>query len=241
MENVQSNAKRFLDAFNNIDYTIKTRYGFNRAMGFSELIRKAVSLNYIVRKYEDDLVDYGRLRNAIIHNNNEDFVIAEPHLSVVEKIEYIETLLTAPPKALDTVCRKNVLTVDANVSMLDVITLMANSQFSNLPVYKNQELIGIANGQKILNSFGQFLLAGGNCEVFLENVKIEDMLSSLENNDYYKVVPADFSVEQVLNEYHSNPKLLALIFTKTGSTKELPLGILTGADVLKANNLLESY
>ena len=84
-----SNAKRFLDAFNNIDYTIKTRYGFNRAMGFSELVRKAVSLNYTIRKYEDDLIDYGRLRNAIIHNNNEDIVIAEPHISVVENIEHI--------------------------------------------------------------------------------------------------------------------------------------------------------
>ena len=236
-----SNAKRFLDAFNNIDYTIKTRYGFNRAMGFSELVRKAVVLNYTVRKYEDDLIDYGRLRNAIIHNNNENIIIAEPHISVVENIEHIEKILTTPPKALDTVCKKDVLTTDANEKMKDVIMLIAKSKFSNIPVYRNSELIGVANGQKILNSLGQFLLSGGKADVFLNNVKIEDMLSSLENSNYYKVVPADYSVEQALNEFHANSKLLALLFTKSGSTKELPIGIMTGADVLKANNILENY
>ena len=91
MENreVFQNSKRFIDAYNNIDYALKTRYNLNRAMGFSDLIRKSVSMNYVVRKYEDDLIDYGRLRNAIVHNNNEDFVIAEPHDSVVENIEHI--------------------------------------------------------------------------------------------------------------------------------------------------------
>ena len=119
--------------------------------------------------------------------------------------------------------------------------LIAKSKFSNIPVYRNSELIGVANGQKILNSLGQFLLSGGKADVFLNNVKIEDMLSSLENSNYYKVVPADYSVEQALNEFHDNSKLLALLFTKSGSTKELPIGIMTGADVLKANNILENY
>ena len=73
-----SNAQRFLQSYNNIDYTIRTRYNLNRSMGFSELIRRSVALNYIVRKYEDDLIDFGRLRNAIVHGN-EDYIMAEPH------------------------------------------------------------------------------------------------------------------------------------------------------------------
>ena len=87
----KTNAMRFLSAFNNIDYAIKSRYNFNRSMGFSEAVRRAVAFNYTIRKYEDDLVGYGRLRNAIVHSN-EDYVIAEPHIEVVEKIEKIEKL-----------------------------------------------------------------------------------------------------------------------------------------------------
>ncbi len=236
-----SNAKRFLEAFNNIDYFLKTRYNFNRAMGFSELIRKCVVLNYTIRKYEDDLVDYGRLRNAIIHNNNEDIVIAEPHISVVENIEHIEKVLTTPPKAIDTVARRDVLTISANKSMREVIKAIANSNYSNLPVYKGDVLIGVANGQKILDSFGKFLISGGKAEVFLSSVKIEDMLSKIENSNYYVVVPVNYTIEECLNEFNKNHKLLAILFTKNGERNQLPLGIMTGADVIRANKILEDY
>ncbi len=237
----KSNAKRFLDAYNNIDYALKTRYGLNRAMGFSDLIRKSVVMNYVVRKYEDELIDYGRLRNAIIHNNNENFIIAEPHDSVVEDIEHIEKLLTTPPKALDTVGRKNVVITYAGKSMREVITLMASSNFSNIPVYKENHLIGVANGQKILNSMGQFLISGGKCSAFLDNVQIEDMLSSLQNSNYYVVKKADCSIEEALNEFYNNHKLLAILFTKNGLNTEMPLGIMTGANVSEAQKILEQY
>lgn len=237
----KSNSKRFLDAYNNIDYALKTRYGLNRAMGFSDLIRKSVVMNYVVRKYEDELIDYGRLRNAIIHNNNEDFVIAEPHDSVVKDIEHIEKLLTTPPKALDTVGNKNVLITYAGKSMREVIMLMASSNFSNIPVYKDNHLIGVANGQKILNSMGQFLISGGKCSAFLDNVQIEDMLSTLQNSNYYVVKKADCTIEEALNEFSSNHKLLAILFTKNGLNTEMPLGIMTGANVSEAQKILEQY
>lgn len=235
----KTNAERFLSAYNNIDYTLRTRYNLNRSSSFSDLVRKAVVLNYVIRKNEDILIDYGRLRNAIVHNNDE-FVIAEPHDRVVEDIERIEKLISAPPKALDTV-RRDVLTVGANSTMLEVIELMTTSKYSNIPVYKENELIGIANGQKILESFGMFLLAGGKADVFLNHVKIEDMLSRIENSNYYMVAPASFTIEQALNEYHENSKLLAILLTKTGNNKEMPLGIITGADAMEMNKILDQY
>lgn len=240
--NQKSNARRFLDAYNNIDYALKTRYNINRSTGFSDLVRKAVAINYVVRKYQDELIDYGRLRNAIIHNNNEDYVIAEPHLEVVKNIEHIEKLLTTPPKAVETVARREVLTTNAGRSMREVITLMASSNFSNIPVYNDQkELIGVANGQKILNSMGQFLLAGGKCSAFLDNVQIEDMLSTLQNSNYYEVKNSKCTVEEALDEFDKNHKLLAILFTKNGNKNELPVGIMTGANVVEAQKILEDY
>ena len=189
-----SNARRFINAYNNIDYALKSHYSLNRSIGFSEMIRKTVVLNYIVRKNEEVLIDYGRLRNAIVHNSNEEIIIAEPHDSVVENIERIERLLTTPPKALDTVCRRDVLTIDASKSMKDVIKLIAQSSYS-----------------------------------------------SIENSNYYVVAPASFTVEEALNEFHRNSKLLAILITKEGKTDELPLGIMTGTDVIEMNKILETY
>ncbi len=236
-----SNARRFIQSYNNIDYTIRTRYNLNRSMGFSELIRKSVALNFIVRKYEDDLIDFGRLRNAIVHGN-EDYIMAEPHIDVVEQIEKIERLLTAPPKALELVCRRDVLTISANQSMKDAIMLIASSSYSNIPAYNDKgEIIGIANGQKILDSFGKHLLSGGKADSFLNNVKIEDMLSKIENSNYYIFANKDLTVEEALEFFHDNSKLLAILVTKNGGAKEKPLGIITGSDVIKMNTILENY
>ena len=237
----RSNAKRFIDAFNNIDYALKARYNLNRAMGFSDLIRKSVVVNYIVRKYEDILVDYGRLRNAIVHSSTDDFVIAQPHDDVVANIEHIERLLTTPPKALDSVGRRDVLVTYAGHSMGEVICLMANANYSNIPVYKGNELIGIANGQKIIDSMGHFLIAGGKPQVFMENVQIEDMLSAIENSQYYDVMKADCTVEEVLDAFNKNRKLLAILFTKNGLSNEMPVGIMTSADVVDAQKVIEQF
>lgn len=237
----KTNAERFLAAFNDIDYAIKTRYNLNRSMGFSEAVRRAVAYNYTIRKYEDDLINYGRLRNAIVHDNG-DFVIAEPHIDVVEKIEKICELLTTPPRALESIARRDVLSVHAHKSMREVIMLIASSSYSNIPVFDDDnEIIGIANGQKILDAFGKHLLSGGKADAFLDAIKIEDMLSKIENSDYYAIANKDITIEQALSLFHQNSKLLAVLITNNGGTREKPLGILTGADVLKMNKILETY
>ena len=242
VDNVKkTNAMRFLNAFNNIDYAIKTRYNMSRSMGFAEAVRKAVAYNFTIRKYEDDLITFGRLRNSIIHVN-EDYIIAEPHLEIVEKIEKIEKLLTTPPRALDTVARRDVLTVHCSKSMREVIKLIASSSYSNLPVFNDDnEIVGIANGQKILDSFGKYLIAGGKSESFLDSVKIEDMLSDIENSNYYAFANKEITIEQALLLFHQNSKLLAILVTENGGAREKPLGIMTGSDVLKMNKILENY
>ena len=177
MKKAQNNARRFINAYNKLDYAIRVQHGFKRSMSFSEVVRKAVPLNYVVRKYEEELIDYGRLRNAIIHRSNDDYIIAEPHDEVVEKLEHITNLVTTPPKALETACEKNVLCVQNDVKVKDVIQLIATSSFSNIPVYKNGELVGVANGQRILDELGKQVAEGKDLDDFIGKTKIENILS----------------------------------------------------------------
>ena len=58
---------------------------------------------------------------------------------------------------------------------------------------------------------------------------------------YYEVVPVDATIENVLNLFYSNRKLIAILITKSGSLKEVPLGIVTASDVIIMNNILDSY
>lgn len=237
----QSNARKFINAYNKIDYAVRVQHGFKRSMSFSEVIRKAVPLNYTVRKYEDDLIDFGRLRNAIIHGSSDEFVIAEPHDDVVKKIEHVCQLITTPPKAIEAVCDRNVLCVQNDVSVKDVIQLIATSSFSNIPVYKEGGLIGVANGQRILDHIGTQISLGKDIDEFVSKTKIEDIISSSSNLKYYDVVPKDATIEEVLNCFTKNRKLIAVLITKTGTLNETPIGIITSADVMMLNDILENY
>ena len=236
----KTKAERFLDAFNSIDYSLRARYNLNRSMSFSDLIRKCVSLNYVVRKYEDDLIDYGRLRNAIVHQGNKDYIIAEPHDNIVSHIEKIEHLINVPPKAID-ICRRDVLSASAGSSMEDIIKLISSSKYSNIPIYQGKTLIGIANGQKILDSFGQYLISGGKANTFLKHMQIEDLLTKIEDSKYYEVCPVDLTIEETLNKFHNNPKLLVILLTKTGGYNENAVGIVTGADSITMNKVLDDF
>ena len=67
------------------------------------------------------------------------------------------------------------------------------------------------------------------------------MLSTLQNSNYYVVKKADCTIEEALNEFDKNHKLLAILFTKNGRDSEMPLGIMTGANVVEAQRILEEY
>ena len=52
-------------------------------------------------KYEDDLRSYADLRNAIVHHRTVmEYIIVEPHVDVVEKIEYMDYRLAKPQQKL---------------------------------------------------------------------------------------------------------------------------------------------
>ncbi|MGN0748108.1 MAG: CBS domain-containing protein [Christensenellales bacterium] len=241
MVKTQSNARRFINAYNEIDYAIRVQHGFKRSMSFSEVIRKAVPLNYVVRKYEDELVDFGRLRNAIIHQSNDDYVIAEPHDDVVAEIEHISNLITTPPKAIEAVIDKNVLCVQYDVMLRDVVELIATSEYSNIPVYKNGGLIGIANGQRILDEIGKQVAQKVDIDDYLSATTIESVVQKQTSSKYYDVVSKDATIEEVLNIFNENRKLIAILITKGGSLNEPPIGILTATDIISLNKILENY
>ena len=238
---MEDNATRFLKAYNNLDYALRTQYNFKRSMAFSDVIRRSVVLNSVVRKYEDLLVDYGRLRNAIIHSGNETEIIAEPHLNVVEKLEKIAELVCTPPKVLETICKKDVLTIGANETVEKTMLTISRSGYSNLPVYENDKLIGVANGQKLLDNLGKVVGNGISLDEYIKTTTIKEVISLNIGDVYYTVESADLSLEKALDIFYRNRKMLVILITKDGLRDEKPLGIVSVADVMDINNILENY
>ncbi len=235
-----SNAMRFINAYNQIDAALRAQCDFKASMSYTESVHKAARVNSIVKKYEDQLVDYGRLRNAIVHSSNDEYVIAEPYPEVVEEYEKLAKLICTPPTAMDTVVVKDVRCTDANVTLKDVLSFMYKTGFSNLPVYKEGMIIGVANAGKIARVIGQKIYEKVDINKYM-NERIEDVVKEYSQDGFYTIAKHDIGIDQVLNLFNENRKLLLVIITKNGSLLEAPLGIITSSDMLEVNKVLDNY
>ena len=70
---------------------------------------------------------------------------------------------------------------------------------------------------------------------------MEEIIKPETTSKYYEVVDMNATIEKVLNQFYSNRKLIAVLITKTGNIKEIPLGIVTASDVIIMNNILDNY
>ena len=238
----KTNAQRFIHAYNTIDQTLRCLYNFKRSMSFSDVIRRSVPVNYLVRKYEDKLVDYGRLRNAIIHKSNDEFIIAEPHSDVTIEFEHIANLIATPPKALELLEKTEVVTTTHNTSLADVIKLMEKTKFSNIPIYRDNELIGVASGKYIVEAIGNLLKSGANIDKAIKSTTIEQVIEQNQPiYSYFEVAKASITVEEVLERFYRNHKLQIILTTKNGTSKEQPISIITSGDLIELNKVFEDY
>ncbi|MBQ8761931.1 MAG: CBS domain-containing protein [Clostridia bacterium] len=240
-EDKKSNAQRFINAYNTIDQTLRSVYNFKRNMTFSDMIRRTVPLNSVVRKYEDKLVDYARLRNAIIHNSNEDYIIAEPHLSVVQEMEKIAILVAKPPLVIESVAKKNIFTVRHDMPLKKVIELFGTSGFKNLPVFENDRLIGVATPARLIHAIGEALHRGMLTEDYIQNTIIKDILNPNDNEVVYCVRSERLTVQEALDAFYRNRKLMIILISQNGSTVGKLTGLITVADVIDLNKIVEDY
>ncbi len=237
----KSNAERFIAAYNNIDYSLRTIYDFKRSMSFSDVVRRSVVLNSVVRKYEEDLIDFGRLRNAIIHQGNSKYIIAEPHDDIVEKIEKLALLISEPPVAMDRVGNKEVITINHDMKLKLAIQLIHRTGYSNLPVYQGDKLIGIINGRKLINIIGQRLCEDVNIQSFVDETTVGEVIAEMGEDYYFMLANEKLTVDEAMNYFENNRKLLIILITKDGKDSSKPLKIISAADIIDMKKILDVY
>ena len=237
----KSNAERFIAAYNNIDYSLRTIYDFKRSMSFSDVVRRSVVLNSVVRKYEDDLIDYGRLRNAIIHQGNHKFIIAEPHDDIVENIERLAALITEPPLAVDMVGNKEVIIINHDMKLAHAMELIYRTGYSNLPTYNGEKLVGILNGRKLINVLGEKIGEGVNLENYVQETTVGEVLPHMGDDYYFMLADQKLTIDGAMNFFENNRKLLIILITKDGKDNGKPLKIISSADIIDMKRILDVY
>ncbi|MBQ7602875.1 MAG: hypothetical protein IJU58_01855 [Clostridia bacterium] len=236
-----SNAMRFINAYNIIDQSLRSIYNYKRNLSFADVVRRTVPLNGVVRRYEDKLIDYARLRNSIVHNSNEDRVIAEPHIEVVVEMEHIAGLISSPPRVVDSIKKKDVKILDAHATVSDGIVALSVTGFKCIPIYDNNMLVGIIDSTQLVTVLGDVLRDGVNISKYCDQTPMINILDLNNKNKTYVICGETLTVQQALDAFYHNRKLLAIIITKHGTFAEKPVNILTNADLLDLNKVIDDY
>lgn len=239
MENKNINATRFISAYNRLDQGLRDIYSIKRTLTFSDMIRKVATVNTVVRKYEEDLIDYGRLRNAIVHKSSDE-IIAEPNIDVVEKLEKIARIINTPPRVIECLRPREVFSVDGDTTLKFVIAEMSKSGYSVVPVYISDTLVGVINRKMIVDGIGKFIAQGRDIDDAI-NEPVSKCLDIFNETSHYEVAPSSLTVENLMYMFQQNRKLSSVILTENGNYTEKAKVVIVSADVIDLNTILDNY
>lgn len=227
-------SERFEIAFNRIHKRLKQAVTDVSSDRFSLLVRKGAKKYSAVRKYEEELHQFAKLRNAIVHEKvNLDYYIAEPHLEVVERVEEIAERFEQPQTALS-IATKPAFYYYENAYLKDVLKVINKFSYTQFPIYGEDHQF-----KWLLTSAGIIKWMSGRLTenvINFEEVTVSDLYTS-ENHqlvDFASKSASIFEVEEMFEKYYlENKKLQAVIITEEGTSKETPLGIVTAWDLLE--------
>ncbi|WP_375105769.1 CBS domain-containing protein [Lysinibacillus fusiformis] len=228
------NSDRFLTAFNRIDHRLRDIVGIKDFTPFYRLIDQAKKKEVLVKKYEDDLRSYADLRNAIVHHRTSiNYVIAEPHTDVVERIEYIDATL-AKPMLVGQMFRKRVLVFQENDSLKHVLKVIHQRKYTQFPVYFNKQFRGLITTVGITNWLAS-KMGGDHLPKGIPT--LHDILMHEKNRVNYKFVSRYITIyeaEEIFKQgVERGRRFEALLITEHGKPHQKLIGIITPLDIVK--------
>ncbi|MBQ8615444.1 MAG: hypothetical protein IJ415_02640, partial [Clostridia bacterium] len=119
--------------------------------------------------------------------------------------------------------------------------LIYRTGYSNLPTYNGEKLIGILNGRKLVNVLGEKVGEGVNLETFVRETTVAEILPSMGEDYYFMLADKDLSIDNAMNFFENNRKLLIILITKDGKDTGKPLKIISSADIIDMKKILDVY
>ena len=228
------NSDRFITAYNRIEKVLAKKVDEDGFLPFYRLVDKAKIKNSVVRNYEEDLREFGDLRNAIVHHRTGvDYVIAEPHDEVVERIELIDQKVSNPLRVGALFgCKVHLL--QAADPLTKALALMRDNKFGQVPVYENGTFKGLITAAGITH-----WLAGQSTEdsISREIPTLSDVYNYEKRKESYVFVKRDLSVYEAEDYFKraitKGTRLEALLITENAQADEELIGIITPYDLLK--------
>lgn len=223
------NSELFLTAFNRIEKEIKTMLTDKKEMGFSKATRMVSESNAVVRRYCNDLLEFAELRNAIVHNKVDmTYAIAEPHDSIVHRIERIEKELTNPPRVGE-LYSCDVVFFEEEAMLSELLKMIQQRGIAKFPIYEKNAFKGLVTHKGIARWLASHYDSPAE-------TRLKDVLA-YEKEDNCEFMPVHATVYDAIDLFKGqsgrNNRLEAILLTENGTREEPLKGIITSWDMMK--------
>ena len=94
---------------------------------------------------------------------------------------------------------------------------------------------------RLVQVLGENVSENVNLETYINNTPISAIINESDAEVLFAIRPVTITVQEALDLFSRNRKLQAIIITKTGINLEQPLGILTIANIIDLNKVVEDY
>lgn len=226
------NSDRFLDAFSDIEKYIRETSGARYGDSFSGSVPRAAEKDVKVRRYENALIEFAQLRNAIVHGPRGERVLAEPNDQVVAEIEQIAKMLTSPPPVSQFI-RRDAVALQAGEPLERALRVLQKEGFSHLPVYEGKRFSGLLTTNAIVKWLSDHL--DNNPAEAARQTPVKKVLNYGGTEPRYLMMSrraTGFEVLSAFEDYQRNgQRLNAVLITENGKADESLLGILTAWDL----------
>lgn len=229
-----TNAERFLNAFNTIEATLRSRASVSyQSAGFSELVSISKDLT---ANQKSRLKDLAMLRNTIVHSpldaNGE--IYADPRISAVEWIENQAIIIEQPARVVQALKLQPPITLNGD----DEISVFLNdvvepNQFSQAPFWRKDSTLGLITTNTVTRWIAsQYQKESG---LLIEASTIDEVSKYSESVDAHILKASDLKVVDAIKIFsgqHGTPPA-AIVITHSGKSTEKPLGICTASDLTR--------
>jgi CBS domain-containing protein len=231
---------RFLAAYHLIEQSLRKMSGSGVRDTFRHLVDDMAKENAVVRRFRDDLSEFGELRNAIVHERvSPDYLIAVPLAETVDKIEEIARLVSNPPLVYPAF-RREVAVFSPSDCLGDVFRVMHREGYTQFPVYDGGVYKGLLTDGGIAHWVAARVAGGaatGPVDEVLSCVPVGEVLSFQKNPQRARFVSRRSTVYEVEEIFRENSRrerwrVVAVLITENGKADEALLGIVTPSDLL---------
>lgn len=229
------NSQRFISLFKKLEMLAAKESNSSRETAFSKMLATLTKKNNIFSFYKEELQQYAKLRNAIVHESvSDDQAIAEPHDEVVRKFEEIVSKIENPPKVIP-IFQVKIETVTLNEPIYNALDRMYKGNYSQLPVLNNGKFFDLLTTDCI----ARWVAAIQDKEkLIIEDTKKSTVTAILEHKEFeinYRFISRNTTIVkaiQIFQEVETKQNFIdALLITQDGKKEQKLIGIITHYDL----------